>query len=202
MSKKSEKKNLLKNEKIGFLWKFFWLQFEIYMKLLIPITQRLYVDLCFGGWKTGGSNKYFRVRCNQYLVFVLFFFWFFEICEVGGLAIATRGFSQNWPDKIRLQRRKKMAQSKSPFYASSKCENSPKIESLPETNQGFGFLRLFFGFRASGWSRARPATRGSEGGRERARERREETSNREVSFLSSSDNFTEKNSANSLEPFD
>jgi hypothetical protein len=122
------------------------------------------------------------------------------------LAIATRGFSQNWPDKIRLQRRKKMAQSKSPFYASSKCENSPKIESLPETNQGFGFLRLFFGFRASGWSRARararPATRGSEGGRERARERREETSNREVSFLSSSDNFTEKNSANSLEPFD
>jgi len=49
MSKKSEKKNLLKNEKIGFLWKFFWLQFEIYMKLLIPITQRLYVDLCFGG---------------------------------------------------------------------------------------------------------------------------------------------------------
>ncbi len=34
------------------------------------------------------------------------------------------------------------------------------------------------------------------------RERREETSNREVSFLSSSDNFTEFFFANSLEPFD
>ncbi len=53
--------------------------------------------------------------------------------------------------------------------------------------------------------RARARAPRQEGGRrerERVRERREETSNREVPFLSSSDNFTEKISANSLEPFD
>ncbi len=160
-----------------------WFFLEIFLATILNLYAiaksnypETYVDLCFGGWKTGGSNKYFLVRCNQYLDFILFFkkILFFEICEVGGLAIATRGFSQNWPTGSDSREEKKWPKVSRHFFSSSKCENSPKTESLPETNQGFGFLRLFFGFRASGWSRARalPATRGREGGRESAREKR------------------------------
>jgi hypothetical protein len=47
MSKKSEKFFLLKNEKKN-LGEIFWLQFEIYVKFLIPITHRLILTYVLG----------------------------------------------------------------------------------------------------------------------------------------------------------